>query len=416
MKPARMFIALISGLVALTLHADAADRVTLPDLPRMMRDIRILSHPDFAGRQTGSEGGRRSAEYVAERFEQLSLTPAGQERIGTQRMAWGQTGPVTVTQFEAPATLEFSFSGEPAPDTIVPQLGSQFLPVLDSPSVNLTAPLVFVGYGIADPARGWDEYEGVAVRNRVVMFLRGKPSHYPLHVHHAEKERIAREKRRCGFRHLHRAGIESIRRTPWHGTPAIGVLHECRGRPAVTRGLDQRRDRSGHVRRASLVGHGYPNQLERGSHGPIENAQQPGPLSMEGSAAGGVAGERVGRDSRPRSGPERRRCDSRSASRSFRQPGGTALSRRRRQRVGDGRVVGTRAYSEERSVAQANDSVRIIQRGRTKPAGINLVRLASHASLGEHRRHDQRGSRGLGQWRTHRRGCQHVEGGCRPRG
>ncbi len=200
MKPALFTITFISGLVALTLHVDAVDRVTLPDLPRMMRDIRILSHPDFAGRQAGSEGGRRSAEYVAERFEQLSLSPAGQEHIGTQqRMPWGQTGPVTVTQFEAPATLEFSFSGEPAPDTIVPQLGSQFLPVLDSPSVNLTAPLVFVGYGIADPARGWDEYEGVAVRDRVVMFLRGKPSHYPLHVHHAEKERIAREKGAAGF-------------------------------------------------------------------------------------------------------------------------------------------------------------------------------------------------------------------------
>lgn len=199
MKHAFLSIACISGIVGLTLPLDAADRVALPDLPRMMRDIRILSHPDFAGRQSGSEGGRRSAEYVASRFEQLGLTPAGQERIGTQQTAWGQTGPVTVTKFEAPATLEFSFSGKPVQGTIVPQLGSQFLPILDSPSVNLTAPLVFVGYGIADPARRWDEYEGVAVRDRVVMFLRGKPPHYPLHVQHAEKEQIARGKGAVGF-------------------------------------------------------------------------------------------------------------------------------------------------------------------------------------------------------------------------
>ena len=199
MKAAPFSVVFMSVLVALTLPVDAADRVTLPDLPRMMRDIRVLSHPEFAGRQAGSEGGRRSAEYVAERFEELGLTPAGQERIGTQRRAWGQTGPVTVTRIEAPATLAFSFSGESAPGVIVPQLGSQFLPVLDSPSINLTAPLVFVGYGIADPARGWDEYEGVAVRDRVVMFLRGKPPHYPVHVQHAEKERIAREKVAVGF-------------------------------------------------------------------------------------------------------------------------------------------------------------------------------------------------------------------------
>ena len=199
MKPVPFTIAFISGLLALTLPVDAADRITLPDLPRMMRDIRILSHPDFAGRQAGSEGGRRSAEYVANRFEELGLTPAGHQRAATERTAWQQTGPVTVTRIEAPATLAFSFPEAQTPGAIIPQLGSQFLPVLDSPSVNLTAPLVFVGYGIADPARGWDEYEGVAVRDRVVMFLRGKPPHYPVHVQHAEKERIAREKGAVGF-------------------------------------------------------------------------------------------------------------------------------------------------------------------------------------------------------------------------
>ena len=126
MTPTAVSLAFISGLVALTLPVDASDRVTLPDLPRMMRDIRILSHPDFAGRQSGSEGGRRSAEYVADHFEHLGLTPAGHRRMGTERTAWEQTGPVTVTQIKAPATLAFSFPDAHAPGAIVPQLGSQF--------------------------------------------------------------------------------------------------------------------------------------------------------------------------------------------------------------------------------------------------------------------------------------------------
>ena len=56
-----------------------------------------------------------------------------------------------------------------------------------------------VGYGISDPARGWDEYEGLDVRDRVVMFLRGKPPHYPVHIQHTEKEQMAREKGAIGF-------------------------------------------------------------------------------------------------------------------------------------------------------------------------------------------------------------------------
>ena len=202
MKPSGCVICsmvFVSGLAVLVLPVHAADPVTLPDPPRMVRDIQILSHPDFAGRQTGTEGGRRSAEYVADRFDELGLTPAGDQRIGTQQNAWGQTGPVTATQIEAPATLAFSFPEAQAPAAISPQIGAQFLPVLDSPSIHLTAPLVFVGYGISDPAHGWDEYEGVEVRNRVVMFLRGNPPHYPRHIQHAEKERIAREKGAVGF-------------------------------------------------------------------------------------------------------------------------------------------------------------------------------------------------------------------------
>ena len=408
MTPAAVSLAFISGLVALTLPVDASDRVTLPDLPRMMRDIRILSHPDFAGRQSGSEGGRRSAEYVADHFEHLGLTPAGHRRMGTERTAWEQTGPVTVTQIKAPATLAFSFPDAQAPGAIVPQLGSQFLPVLDSPSINLTAPLVFVGYGIADPARGWDEYEGVAVRGRVVMFLRGKPPHYPLHVRHAEKERIAREKGAVGFitftgpmlsRYAVRRGMGhqplafytnagDDRPLPgvWiSGETGAAIFHaQALSVTDVQTTLNNDRVVQSKALK-SLVHMQWTSQRQAGS---LVN----------------VLGVIPGRDPVLKNdvvilGAHRDQ---------LRQPGGPALSRCRRQRVGDGRVVGTRTHFEKRSVAQANDPVRIVQRGRTEPAGINLVRSASHAPLGEHRRHDQRGSRGPRQRQTHRGGRQHV--------
>jgi hypothetical protein len=166
-----------------------------PDLSRILQDIEALSHPKFAGRQTGTEGGHGSAKFVADRFRQLELTPTG-----TQQNSWEQTGPVTITHIQSPTTLEFSSHTETGSvSSVVPQLGSQFLPVLDSPSINVIAPIIFVGYGISDPARGWDEYEEIEVRNRVVMFLRGKPPHYPLHIQHTEKERIGRNKGAVGF-------------------------------------------------------------------------------------------------------------------------------------------------------------------------------------------------------------------------
>ncbi|MDT7042482.1 M28 family peptidase [Candidatus Nitronereus thalassa] len=190
---------LLGGLTFFTPPAYPDDGSLTLNPNRMMEDIHALSHPHFDGRQTGTEGDHRSAEFVALRFHELGLTPAGQHHIGPHHEPWGQTGPVTISHIQTPSTLEFSFPGMDKQTPITPIIGTQFLPVLDSPSHHVTAPIVFVGYGISDPARDWDEYEGLNVQNHVVMFLRGKPSHYPLHIQHTEKERLAREKGAVGF-------------------------------------------------------------------------------------------------------------------------------------------------------------------------------------------------------------------------
>src|SRR6185436_19139759 len=69
-----------------------------------------------------------------------------------------------------------------------------FLPVLDSPSADVRAPIVFVGYGLFDPAQGIDDYAGLDVRNKIVFFLRGKPDKYAGSAAHTDKERLAKQK------------------------------------------------------------------------------------------------------------------------------------------------------------------------------------------------------------------------------
>ncbi|MBH0196375.1 MAG: M28 family peptidase [Nitrospira sp.] len=77
---------------------------------------------------------------------------------------------------------------------VTAQLEKDYLPVFDSPSANLQGQIVFVGYGIVDPAQGIDDYAGVDVKNCLVLFLRGKPDHYPSPVSHADKVRFARDR------------------------------------------------------------------------------------------------------------------------------------------------------------------------------------------------------------------------------
>ncbi|HKN87537.1 MAG TPA: M20/M25/M40 family metallo-hydrolase [Nitrospiraceae bacterium] len=107
------------------------------------------------------------------------------------------TTEVRVTQIAGIPPPEFGIKPTASAEPI--QVGIDYLPILDSPSINVTAPFVFVGYGISDTTHGWDEYAGIDARNRIVVFLRGKPESYGFLITHADKIRAAREHGAAAF-------------------------------------------------------------------------------------------------------------------------------------------------------------------------------------------------------------------------
>ncbi len=159
---------------------------------RMLKDVAHLIGPEFSGRQTGTTDDLRSGLWVADRFKSLGLKPAlnAHKPINPVVREWAMAEPVLVTRIQDGPSLELRAGETPIPA----QLGPDYMPILDSPTVAVSAPVIFVGYGIADPEHGVDDYAGVNVQHRVVLMLRGKPDHYAAHVSQSEKERMAREK------------------------------------------------------------------------------------------------------------------------------------------------------------------------------------------------------------------------------
>ncbi len=158
----------------------------------MHQTVVELSRPEFQGRQTGTNEDRSSAALLTDHFSRLGLSPATEQSLTAQpaQLPFVDAIPINVVRIEAAPRITVATVTE----TLNTRHGPDFLPVLDSPPVKTTAPVVFVGYGIADAARGLDEYAGLDVRDRVVLFLRGKPDRYPIPVSHADKERAARER------------------------------------------------------------------------------------------------------------------------------------------------------------------------------------------------------------------------------
>jgi hypothetical protein len=167
---------------------------------RIMEDIRMLSSPGFQGRQAGTPGGELSADFVAQRFHALGLQFPFLPTKEQLPIPWQQSSPLTASNISEAARLTF-FPTEPSmkQDSLFLIPGKDFLPIFDSPSVNLTAPVVFVGYGIVDPARGMDHYHGLDVHNRIVLALRGKPPTYRQWVTQEKKVQTAKEHGAAGL-------------------------------------------------------------------------------------------------------------------------------------------------------------------------------------------------------------------------
>src|SRR3546814_387152 len=130
--------------------------------------VEFLADDLLEGRDIGSRGHEIAARYVASEFDALGLKPAGDDGTWYQRITFQKTSPG-----ETPPTLSVTGPGG-AHDF------AQGQDVIISPNaleraVDLTAPLVFVGYGIDDDTVGIDDYKGLDVGGKIVVALAGYP-------------------------------------------------------------------------------------------------------------------------------------------------------------------------------------------------------------------------------------------------
>lgn len=171
---------------------------------RMVADIQTLSGPAFNGRQTGTSADLESARWVAQEFLsaglQLTRTHNGSLIVPFFTAKDGTLSGAMATQVPTPVlTLNPILRVGSTDPLITKTLGLDYLPIFDSPSAEIQAQVVFVGYGIVDAAQHIDDYAGVDVNNCIVLFLRGKPEHFSKTISHADKVRLARERGAIGY-------------------------------------------------------------------------------------------------------------------------------------------------------------------------------------------------------------------------
>jgi hypothetical protein len=138
-----------------------------PDGARWWSYVEFLASDKLEGRNTGSEGHRKAAAYVAAEFERDGLKPAGEE---------GYIQPVrfkTLQLDESQCSLALVRGGVERPVTLGEEamIGARV-----DPAPSIDAKLVFVGYGLRVPETGYDDFAGIDTKNRIAVYLAGAPS------------------------------------------------------------------------------------------------------------------------------------------------------------------------------------------------------------------------------------------------
>ena len=131
----------------------------------LMQNVKILCSDEFDGRLPGSDGYNKAADFVAGRFQQIGLLPAGDDKFF-------QYLNVEYNKINAPVALKVVTSQE----SISYELGKDFVFRGFTGAANITLPVAFCGYGISRPDLGYDDYENINVENKIVIAFKKNPS------------------------------------------------------------------------------------------------------------------------------------------------------------------------------------------------------------------------------------------------
>ncbi|MFT2009121.1 M28 family metallopeptidase [Pontibacter sp. 13R65] len=132
----------------------------------LLMHTKVLASDAFEGRAPGTRGEDSTVNYLSRQFEQLGLAPGNPDGTYVQQ--------VPMFGFTANVQASFTAGGKKIPlefpkDYVA--VSRRFVPDIAIDSSDM----VFVGYGIAAPEYGWDDYKGVDVKGKTIVMLINDP-------------------------------------------------------------------------------------------------------------------------------------------------------------------------------------------------------------------------------------------------
>ncbi|MES3096797.1 M28 family metallopeptidase [Sphingomonas aerolata] len=126
-------------------------------------DVRTLASDAFEGRAPGTAGETRTIDWLIAQFKAMKLSPGGPDG------SWTQAVPLVHTRLGQGSVRAGATPLVQGRDVYLSTVrGVDRVAIAD-------APMVFVGYGVTAPERGWDDFKGLDLKGKVAVFLVNDP-------------------------------------------------------------------------------------------------------------------------------------------------------------------------------------------------------------------------------------------------
>ncbi len=157
----RMLAGLLAGAALWT--ADAPGGAAI-EAGRYLEHIKVLASEKMRGRGTGTKELEKAAAVIANQFKEVGLRPVNG--------SYFQRFPVTTqARLRGGNRVALTIDGKRE------MLGfdREFIPLNFSAAGEASGDVVFVGYGITAPEYNYDDYAGIDVKGKIVVFFRREP-------------------------------------------------------------------------------------------------------------------------------------------------------------------------------------------------------------------------------------------------
>ena len=136
----------------------------------MMEYMTEICDDKYAGRLTGTPEYQACAEWLADFFGGIGLEPGGHDGSWFQ---WFDI-PYTLVHPDCGVSLQIPVDGGGVVTKHYDYM-TEYMPGSTSANGEVTAEVVYAGYGISAPELGYDDYQGVDVQGKIILIEREAP-------------------------------------------------------------------------------------------------------------------------------------------------------------------------------------------------------------------------------------------------